>query len=152
MNKHDYERYIIYASDNVPVLIRIRDIVITAAAWCIYVYFIRASWPFFIDFMTWAFSGFDELIQYAHLSIMPTIEDYAKVAALIVIIYLSWAFYNLARFRGRQRRKPRMDVIPQDLANMYGFSLEDINEWQKTASMIMHHDGHGHLIDVKVVR
>ena len=61
-----------------------------------------------------------------------------------------WAIYNMLRFRGRQRRKPRAVVAPEDLANMYGFSTETVNAWQNAKTLVMHHDVEGHLTDVKV--
>jgi biofilm PGA synthesis protein PgaD len=149
---YNYQRYIIYASEDVPFIIRARDIALTIAAWTIYVYFIRASWPFFIDLVTWVANGFNDLINYANLSIVPTIEDYGVVAVGITFTYVGWALYNLLRFRGRQRRKPRAIVAPEDLANMYGFSAATVNEWQDASSMVMHHDAQGLLTEVKITR
>jgi len=151
-DKLSYEKYIITESEDVSVLIRIRDIVLTAALWIIYIYFIRESLPFVIDLFHWTLSGFQDMDQYPNLKIMSTIQAYGQVAGVMTIIYLGWAIYNMLRFRGRQRRKPRAVVAPEDLANMYGFSPETVVAWQEASSLVMHHDGEGHLTDVKVVR
>ena len=150
--KHpSYDHYIITESADVSVLIRIRDIVLTVSLWVIYIYFIRDSWPFVVDLVHWTLNGFDDIAQYDNLKIIPMIQAYAQVAGVMVTIYLGWALYNMLRFRGRQRRKPRATVAPEDLANMYGFSPETVVAWQEATSMIMHHDTEGHLTDVKVV-
>jgi poly-beta-1,6-N-acetyl-D-glucosamine biosynthesis protein PgaD len=150
-NKKDYASYIIYVSEDVPVVVRMRDIVLTVAAWSVYVYFIRTAWPFMVDLVSWVMHGFDELTSYANLSIMPTIEDYGEVALIVIAVYLSWAIYNLLRFRGRVRRKSRAAVEPEDLASMYGFSTANVTEWQNSSSLIMHLDPQGHLTEVNIV-
>jgi poly-beta-1,6-N-acetyl-D-glucosamine biosynthesis protein PgaD len=151
-NKSSYDHYIITESEDVSVLIRIRDIILTIALWVIYIYFIRESFPFVEDLFRWSFNGFNDMDQYPSLRIMSTIQAYGQVAGVMTIIYLGWAIYNMLRFRGRQRRKPRAPVAPEDLANMYGFSPETVVAWQEASSLVMHHDTEGHLTDVKVVR
>jgi|GEM_PF-2386171 poly-beta-1,6-N-acetyl-D-glucosamine biosynthesis protein PgaD len=145
-----YEHYIITASQEVPLWVRLRDILLTVALWLVYLYFIRESWPFVVDLARWIGNGFDDYTQYSELAIIPTIQAYGQVAGVMTVIYLGWALYNMLRFRGRGRRKPRAIVAPEDLASMYGFSPETVVEWQDAPSMIMHHDEHGHLTDVKV--
>lgn len=151
-NKQTYDRYIITESEDISVLVRLRDIILTASLWIIYFYFIRAAFPFVADLFHWAMNGFDDIAQYPDLKIVPMIQSYGQVAGVMTVLYLGWAIYNMLRFRGRQRRKPRAMVTPEDLANMYGFSTETVESWQDAASMIMHHDDQGHLTDVKVVR
>jgi biofilm PGA synthesis protein PgaD len=153
MSEHpSYDHYIITESEDVSVLIRIRDLVLTISLWVIYLYFIRDSWPFVVDLFHWALSGFQNADQYDNLKILPMIQSYGQVAGVMTVIYLGWAIYNMLRFRGRQRRKPRAIVAPEDLANMYGFSPETVTAWQEAGSLVMHHDAEGHLTDVKVVR
>lgn len=147
-----YERYLITESDSVSVLIRLRDIILTIALWILFVYFIKDSFPFFVDLFHWTLNGFSDYEQYPNLDIIPTIQAYGQVAGVMTVIYLGWALYNMLRFRGRQRRKPRAPVAPEDLANMYGFSPETVVAWQAASSLIIHHDAEGHLTDVKIVR
>jgi poly-beta-1,6-N-acetyl-D-glucosamine biosynthesis protein PgaD len=149
-NKPSYEHYLITESEDVSVLIRVRDILLTAALWIIYLYFIKDSFPFVEDLFTWIFHGFDDMSQYQNLKIMTTIQAYGQVAGVMTVVYLGWAIYNMLRFRGRQRRKPRAFVAPEDLANMYGFSTETVVAWQDANKLVMHHDGEGHLTDVKI--
>ena len=151
-NKYAYEHYIITESEDVSILVRLRDLILTAALWIIYIYFIRESFPFVADLFHWMMNGFDDISQYPDLRIVSTIEAYGQVAGVMTVLYLGWAIYNMLRFRGRQRRKPRAVVTPDDLANMYGFSTETVEAWQDASSMVMHHDEHGHLTDVKVVK
>jgi poly-beta-1,6-N-acetyl-D-glucosamine biosynthesis protein PgaD len=148
--KPDYDHYLITESDDVSVLIRLRDILLTAALWIIYLYFIRDSLPFVEDLFSWIGHGFDDIAQYPNLKIMSTIQAYGQVAGVMTVVYLGWALYNMLRFRGRQRRKARAGVMPEDLANMYGFSTETVVAWQDANSLVMHHDAEGHLTDVKV--
>jgi biofilm PGA synthesis protein PgaD len=151
-NKPSYDHYIISESEDVSILIRLRDLLLTAALWIIYFYFIRDAFPFVADLARWAFHGFDDVDQYPDLRIVPTIETYGQVLGAMVALYLGWAIYNMLRFRGRNRRKPRTNVTSEDLANMYGFSVETVESWQDASSLVMHHDDHGHLTDVKIVK
>ena len=151
-NKVSYDHYIISESEDVSILIRLRDIVLTVALWVIYIYFIRDSVPFVLDFFDWASNGFGDMDMYPELRILSMVQSYGQVAGFMVVLYLGWALYNMMRFRGRQRRKPRPLVTAEDLSHMYGFSVETIESWQDAASVVMHHDAHGHLTDVKIVR
>ena len=148
--KSDYSQYLITESSSVSWLIRLRDVVLTVALWIIYLYFIRASWPFIVDLFHWAMNGFNDMADYPNLKIVPTIQAYGQVALVMTTVYLGWAIYNMLRFRGRERRKPRAGVMPVDLANMYGFSTETVEAWQNARGLIMHHDAEGHLTDVRV--
>ncbi|MDR3448499.1 MAG: poly-beta-1,6-N-acetyl-D-glucosamine biosynthesis protein PgaD [Alphaproteobacteria bacterium] len=148
--KPDYEHYLITESDDVSVLIRLRDIFLTVALWVIYLYFIKDAFPFVHDLIRWTWHGFNDISQYPNLAIMETIQAYGQVAGVMTVLYLGWATYNMLRFRGRQRRKGRADVTPDDLANMYGFSTETVEAWQNAHTLTMHHDAEGHLTDVKV--
>ena len=108
--KPNYDHYLITESDDVSVLIRLRDIVLTVALWIIYLYFIKDSLPFVEDLLSWIGHGFDDIAQYPNLKIMSTIQAYGQVAGVMTVVYLGWAIYNMLRFRGRQRRKPRAFV------------------------------------------
>ena len=149
---NNYERYIITDSSNVPILVKLRDFILTVALWAVYIYFISASFPFVIDLVHWIGNGFDDTDNYANLKILPTIESYAKVSFIMIGIYFGWAVYNLMRFRGVERRKPRAAVTVDDLASLYGLSPETVESWQEAKIMVMHHDNVGHLTDVKVVQ
>jgi poly-beta-1,6-N-acetyl-D-glucosamine biosynthesis protein PgaD len=150
--KPNYDHYLITESSDVSWLIRARDILLTVALWVLYLYFIKDSFPFIVDLVHWIGNGFDDIALYENLKIMSTIQAYGQVAGVMAVLYLGWAIYNMLRFRGRQRRKPRAAVAPEDLANMYGFSTETVSAWQDAGSVVMHHDAEGHLTDVKVVR
>ncbi len=145
-----YDHYIITESEDVSSLAKLRDIILTIFLWIIYIYFIREAWPFVADLAHWAFNGFDDYSKYPALAIVPMIQSYGQVAGVMTVLYLGWALYNMLRFRGRQRRKPRAIVAPEDLATMYGFSPETVVEWQEAPLMTMTHDEDGHLTDVKV--
>ncbi|MDE2029637.1 MAG: poly-beta-1,6-N-acetyl-D-glucosamine biosynthesis protein PgaD [Alphaproteobacteria bacterium] len=148
-----YEHYIITASDNVSILIRLRDFVLIAALWVLFFYFIRGSFPFFTDLFHWVMGGFQDVKNYPNLARdVPMIQAYLQVAVVMIAIYLGWAIYNMLRFRGRDRRKPRAAVTPDDLANMYGFSPETVQSWQDASSLVIHHDADSHITDVTVVK
>ena len=150
-DKHtSYDHYIISESEDVSWLAKVRDVILMIFLWVIYIYFIRESWPFVSDLARWASNGFDNYTKYPALEIIPMIQAYGQVAGVMTVLYLGWALYNMLRFRGRQRRKPRANVAPEDLATMYGFSTEAVTEWQEAPLMTMTHDEDGHLTDVKV--
>ena len=151
-NKPSYDQYIITESSDVSIWIRLRDILLTVALWIIYLWFISDAWPFVKELCEWAVSGFKDIDQYPDLKIVAMIQAYGQVAGVMTVVYLGWAIYNMLRFRGRQRRRPRAVVAPEDLANMYGFSTETVESWQDAHALVMHHDDQGHLTDVKIVK
>lgn len=151
MSEHpSYEQYIIRDSGNISILIKLRDFVLTVALWAVYLYFIQAAFPFVVDLVHWIGNGFDDADNYDHLKILPTIEGYAKVSFIMIGVYFGWAIYNMLRFRGKDRRKPRAAVTVDDLASLYGLSPETVESWQEAKILIMHHDRVGHLTDVKI--
>ncbi len=56
-----------------------------------------------------------------------------------------WATINLLRFRGAERRKPKMPADTLLIADSFGRSQEEINRWKSARTMEAHFDEHGHL-------
>jgi len=79
---------------------------------------------------------------------MLTLIGYCLVVALNTAILIVWARYNQVRFRDKEKRRSAEIVTLEELGERYGVSASTVAEWQKARTLTMHHDQHGHLVDV----
>ena len=77
---------------------------------------------------------------------------YLLIIALLGGSLVSWAQYNLIRFRGTERRTRSKDARPEMLAAHFGVDATDLNQWLSVRRLVLHHDQHGRLIKVEARR
>jgi poly-beta-1,6-N-acetyl-D-glucosamine biosynthesis protein PgaD len=146
---YNYDSYIITSGEGVSFWIRLRDIVLTIIMWGLYIYFIRDTYDFLQEFVAWGMNGFHDRSTYPTLKILDTISIYAQVAGILGSVFIAWALYNLARFRGRNRRKFSPTVAVADLAAFYGHKESEIAAWQQSRTLVIHHDENGNVAKVE---
>ncbi|HEU0118292.1 MAG TPA: poly-beta-1,6-N-acetyl-D-glucosamine biosynthesis protein PgaD [Alphaproteobacteria bacterium] len=142
------DRHIIDRSRDIPILIRVRDVLLTIFVWLLYLYLLRDFFTFTGDAIRWTFNGFDNAERYTSLRIISTIVSYFEVILIMEFLYIGWSFYNLLRFGKKSRRRTPPSVTPDEIAKLYSASLKDVNQWQGATTMVMHHDKEGHLLKV----
>lgn len=141
---------IIYAAADIPILVRIRDILLTAALWIAYFYFVRDFLWFLKDVAVWTSHGFSDTAGYSSFRVLPTILNYLIVAFLLGAVYILWAKYNQLRFRGKNRRQAALPVTTEQLAVLYNVDAASVKKWQSAETLTMHHDVHGYLTKVEI--
>ena len=146
--KKKYTRPVIESTRNLPILVQIRDIVLTILVWILYLYLMRDFFVFSRDVMSWTFHGFNDTETYDSFKIIGTIVSYIEVILVMEILFVVWSLYNLLRFGKKRRRRTPLDVSPEEIAKLYHLDPKDVNKWQKTRVMVMHHDKKGHLTKV----
>jgi biofilm PGA synthesis protein PgaD len=73
---------------------------------------------------------------------------YAIVIAAMGGSLMLWAKYNHLRFRGMDRRKDGVAPSTADLAMLQGNSAIEIEEWQSSSAVTVHHDDAGRIIRI----
>ena len=59
---------------------------------------------------------------------------------LIAVIFLTWAGYNLYRFRGKSRRKAMEPYKHEGYAEFFSVDSEQLTQWKQLKVMTIHHD------------
>jgi poly-beta-1,6-N-acetyl-D-glucosamine biosynthesis protein PgaD len=75
---------------------------------------------------------------------------YLLIIALLGGSLISWAQYNLIRYRGTQRRTRSKDVHLEMLAAHFAVDATALSQWLELRRLVLHHDQHGRLIEVEV--
>src|SRR5580704_8619242 len=96
---------IIETSKSLPFLLLLRDMILTALCWLLYLYFLRDAFSFFMDVALWAINGFEGAENYDSFKIVDTIILYVEIILAMNGIYIAWALYNNIRFGRQTRRK-----------------------------------------------
>jgi biofilm PGA synthesis protein PgaD len=148
--KTNRSRHIIDSTKNLPLLVRIRDVILTILVWLLYLYFMRDFFAFISDVFDWSFHGFSNAEAYNTFKIMDTIVSYIEIIVVMEVLFVAWSFYNLLRFGKKTRRKAPVPVTTEDIAKKYSLNTQDVDKWQKARSMVMHHDKRGHLVEVEI--
>lgn len=149
---HDMmEDPVIESTGTLPILIRIRDVILTILMWLMYIYFMRNFFAFMGDFFSWVFHGFADAASYPSFQIIGTLTQYFKIIILMGLLFIGWAVYNKVRFGKKKRRLPPAPIEASKIASAYGLKMEDLAAWQESRIMVMHLTPDGRLTKVDQV-
>lgn len=128
---------------------RIRDAILSAALWALYLYMIR---DLFIDLYLMTRESFDWMFDGSARPSMPQISRLFATLWIYFLIILAngwllifWGLYNQIRFRGTVQPAAVPLVTVEDLAALYQLSAEDIAAWQGSRLITMRHSDDGTL-------
>jgi poly-beta-1,6-N-acetyl-D-glucosamine biosynthesis protein PgaD len=147
--KNERSRHILESKKNLPLIVVIRDIILTIFVWALYLYFMRDFFTFGGDVIHWTFHGFSDSDEYYSFRILSTIISYFEIIIIMEVLFVVWSMYNLLRYGKKKRRSTQPAVKKEELAKAFHVSLEDVGAWQKAQTMVMHHDKRGRLIEVQ---
>jgi poly-beta-1,6-N-acetyl-D-glucosamine biosynthesis protein PgaD len=142
--------HIIDTRAKVPLIVRIRDLILTILLWAMYIYFMKDFFLFCADLFHWAMGGFNNTADYSSFAIFDSLKIYLVIIAFMTVFFIGWAMYNLLRFRNKTRRRHPMPVSPEEIAQLYGFPVEKVETWQQAETLVMHHDKEGLLTNVVI--
>lgn len=142
------QKYVIESADNVPLLLRLRDIVLTILVWLLYIWFMRNFWSFIADFCVWVWNGFENTDSYASFGLIHTFVAYFEVVLILSALFIGWSIYNILRFGKMKRRRFTTPVSTEELATKANVNIEDLETWHKSRILVMQHDKNGRLIEV----
>lgn len=116
--------------------------------WILWIYL----WLPFATFGGWIFGGFlfrKQLVDQGLGGYFVTILSYLGVIILLSVIFLGWALYNRARFRGRERRKPRPPVGDAEIAMVFGIECADLQKLREADRAVLHFSPEGQIIQIE---
>ena len=76
-------------------------------------------------------------------------HQYAVVIAIIAVVLIGWARYNLVRFRDKGSRRSSMPVDLATQAQTFKVEPQQLGEWRRAKRLIIHHDKQGDIIKVE---
>jgi len=136
---------IIESSRSLPLLLLVRDIILTALCWLLYLYFLRDAFAFFRDVFLYVASGFQGYDNYPSFVIIDTLILYIEIIAATNGIYLAWALYNRIRYGNKNRRRSAPAVTVDEIGNRFKLNARDVEGWQKAQTLVVHHDSDGRI-------
>lgn len=123
---------------------------LTLAFWLLWSYL----WLPLIGFLGWLL-GIG--VAHHHMIVLEGYRGLSTLLPLYLLIIVSlggslitWAQYNLIRFRGTKRRRRSKDVPLEMLATDFAVDATVLSQWLKLRRLVLHHDQHGQLVEVEV--
>lgn len=140
--------HIIESSRSLPFLLLLRDVILTALCWLLYIYFLRDAFGFFRDAGLYIASGFQNYDSYPSFAIVDTLILYIEIIFFTNLIYFIWALYNRVRYGNKARRRNSPIVTPEEVATRYKLNPRDVEGWQKAQTVVIHHDKDGRITSI----
>ena len=139
---------ILETSKSLPFLLLLRDMILTALCWLLYLYFLRDAFSFFMDVALWTINGFADAQAYDSFKIVDTIVLYAEIIVVMNAIYISWAIYNNIRFGKETRRKSSPAVTADEIASRLRVPPREMEGYRKAKILVVHHDKDGRVTSI----
>jgi len=139
------------SAHSLPFLLLVRDIILTALCWLLFIYFLRDAFQFFADVFTYAMDGFTGAENYESFKIVDTLILYIEIILITNGIYILWAIYNKLRFQGKTRRRTAPSVTADEIATRFKLNPRDIESWQKSQILVVHHEKNGRVASIAKV-
>ncbi len=113
--------------------------VLTLLAWMVWLYLFLplislAAWWFGAD----RFSRY--LLEPADRSHLLTLLGYAGVVVISAVVIIAWSYYNLRRFRGRDRRRPMPPVRDEELMQRFDIDAVTLRALRHGRRLVLHVD------------
>jgi biofilm PGA synthesis protein PgaD len=123
---------------------------LTLAFWVFWIYL----WLPVISLVAW-WAGFhlfyeEMIVQKGYQAFFDLAAWYGMVVLSIAIVFLSWAWYNRLRFRGKERRKEAGRVRQADVARQFGVQADQIDRWRGAKRLVIHHSEKGRIDRVEM--
>jgi biofilm PGA synthesis protein PgaD len=127
---------------------RVASTVLTLVFWVIWVYL----WLPLIGLVGWLFGAdrfYHEMIRLdGFRGIVDLAALFGVVVTAIVGALFAWALYNLARFRGRERRNAAAPLTLGQLGVAAGVAPGTLSIWQHARLLRVEHDEDGRILHV----
>ena len=122
---------------------------ITFIFWVVWIYL----WLPFISLVAWwvGIQLFREhmLDNDGYKVLFSDMHEYAIVIVVIAAVLISWARYNLLRFRDKGNRKSSKHVDLTELAQGFKIDPQRLRHWQNAKRLVIHHDKQGEITGVE---
>jgi poly-beta-1,6-N-acetyl-D-glucosamine biosynthesis protein PgaD len=139
---------IIETSHSLPLLLLLRDIILTALCWLLYIYFLRDAFAFLRDVVLYVAGGFRNYDSYPSFAIVGTLILYIEIIVISNLVYFLWALYNKLRYGNKTRRRSAPPVTPEEVATRFKLNPRDVESWQKAQTLVVHFDSDGRITNI----
>jgi biofilm PGA synthesis protein PgaD len=127
---------------------RVVSTALTLFFWAIWVYL----WLPLIGLLGWVFGVdrfYTEMIRLeGYRGVIDLVAFFGLVVTGIVGVLFAWALYNLARFRGRERRRAAAPLTLADFGMAAGVAPGVLSTWQHARMLRVGHGDDGRIVEV----
>lgn len=128
---------------------RLSATLLNISGWLLWCYFF---FPL-VSLSCW-FLDYDECSQWVNLSggylnLHEMLWLYLKTVATMIVIWLAWVAYNLAKRKRRKQASPAPVVSQDDLCQTFNVLINELNECQESRFSVVHFDKSGHIIGLE---
>ncbi len=114
--------------------------------WCYFFFPLVSLGCWFLDY--------DQCSQWVNLSggylnLREMLLVYLETVAVMVLVWLLWVAYNLAKRRRRHPARPPQPVSRADLCRTFNVSKKELKECQESRFAVVHFDQSGHIIGLE---
>lgn len=118
----------------------------TVVFWALWIYL----WLPILALIGWALgfkiAYYEMVVKNGYVGLLHLLGFYVTVIACLGASLLIWAYYNLARFRGVERRKSVPNSPSPSIAERYRVEPELLAFWRRARRLVLHHDANGQLM------
>ena len=125
--------------------------VLTLAFWAFWFYL----WLPVLALLAWSL-GVQQAFKY--MVVLGGYHDVIRILGLYSLIILLlggglvlWAFYNIMRFRGVERRTAALPVTPAEIGRVFGQDPKAVERWQSEQRLCVTHDQKGRITHVEIL-
>lgn len=129
---------------------RFSDSLLTFLFWVFWIYL----WLPVISLIAWG-AGInlfyqEMIVQRGYEAFFDLLGWYGMVILSNSIVLLSWAGYNLLRFRGKERRRRAGTVRRADVARQFSVEVDQLTRWHGANRMTIYHNKEGMISRVDI--
>jgi len=125
---------------------------LTFVFWVVWFYL----WTPLVSLVAWLFGLdllYDEMVLFdGWRALQELLGWYALVIVVLALILGSWAWYNLKRFRVREKRLQAPAVSPSEIAGYFGLPEEDLATIKAAHRVVISHDDSGRMCGIECKR
>ncbi len=125
---------------------------LTAAFWALWLYL----WLPLLALLAWSL-GIEQAYKYmvvlgGYRDVVRLLAVYGLVILLLGGLLITWAVYNILRFRGVENRSANLEITPAEIARDFGMDQISVEKWQREKFLNVTHDNDARILSVAVGR
>jgi biofilm PGA synthesis protein PgaD len=138
----------IYRSDLQSFMQKSTSTLLAAIGWMIWAYLFVPL----LSLIAWwlGYRRFDQYVIQNDHEFFKQIYTILPLVMVLGIIFLLWAFYNLLRFRGKERRGQTPNVTVSEVAHFFEIEAQLLEDAQTCQVSTYYFDESGRIIDINL--
>jgi poly-beta-1,6-N-acetyl-D-glucosamine biosynthesis protein PgaD len=136
----------IIESARAPLSARVRDFVLTVAAWALFLYFIRNAAAIAVGDVTTPILALATMHPREWLDLAYNLRYYLLTASVMMAWVVSWAFRRRRQLRQTARVKSPIHLPMAQHAASFGLKPETLEAWRESKVVVIQFDQEGHVV------